>query len=69
MTAARMALVATIFWSTTRSTVAVLAINLIWLLPLALLVGMGYLDGLPGFLLASGPLIFLVIKYDAGKQE
>ncbi|OYT94363.1 MAG: glycosyl transferase [Pseudomonas sp. PGPPP3] len=50
-------------------TVAVLAINLIWLLPLALLVGMGYLDGLPGFLLASGPLIFLVIKYDAGKQE
>lgn len=50
-------------------TVAVLAINLGWLLPLALWVGMGYLDGLLGFVLASGPLVFLAIRYDAGKQE
>lgn len=50
-------------------TVAVLAINLGWLFPIALIVGVGYLDGLLGFLLASGPLIVLAIKYDAGKAE
>ena len=50
-------------------TVAVLAINLGWLLPIALLVGGGYLDGLLGFLVASAPLVFLAMKYGAGTQE
>ncbi len=50
-------------------TLAVLAINLCWLLPLALVVAMGYLDGLLGFFVACAPLVFLAVKYDAGKQE
>ncbi len=50
-------------------TLAVLLINLGWLLPLALLVATGVLDGLLGFALASAPLIYLAIRYHAGKQE
>lgn len=50
-------------------TMAVLGLNLLWLLPLALAVGMGKIDGLLGFLLASAPLVWLAIKYDAGKHE
>lgn len=50
-------------------TLAVLAINLGWLLPMALLVAIGRLDGLLGFALASAPLVFLAVRYDAGKQE
>ncbi len=50
-------------------TLAVLAINLCWLLPLALLVGMGYLEGLLGFFVACAPLVFLAARYEAGKQE
>ncbi|MGY4535295.1 Fuc2NAc and GlcNAc transferase [Pseudomonas sp. TE3786] len=50
-------------------TLAVLAINLGWLLPIALWVAVGGLNGLLGLVLACVPLIFLAIKYDAGKQE
>lgn len=50
-------------------TVAVLGLNLLWLLPMALLVAWGKLDGLLGFLLASAPLVALAIKYDAGGLE
>lgn len=50
-------------------TLAVMAINLGWLLPLALLVGKGRLDGLLGFVVASLPLIFLALRYKAGARE
>jgi len=47
-------------------TLAVAAINLCWLLPLALLVAMQYLDGLVGLLIAYCPLLLLVMKFKAG---
>lgn len=50
-------------------TLAVLAINVCWLLPIAVLVAAGWLDGLLGLLVASLPLVFLAVRYDAGKPE
>ncbi|WBE25054.1 MraY family glycosyltransferase [Denitrificimonas caeni] len=50
-------------------TLAVLLINLVWLLPLALAVGLGYLDGLLGVLIAYVPLLLLAIKFKAGQLE
>lgn len=50
-------------------TMAVLAINLVWLLPLAVLVAAERLDGLLGFAVASLPLIFLALRYKAGARE
>ena len=45
---------------------AVGAINLAWLLPLAVLVTAGYLDGLLGVLLAYTPLTIMALYYRAG---
>lgn len=50
-------------------TVAVLAINLVWLLPMAVSVALGKLDGSLGILIAYMPLVFLAIKYRAGALE
>lgn len=50
-------------------TLAVLAINVGWLLPLSVLVGVGSLPGLLGFVVASLPLIVLAIRYQAGTRE
>lgn len=50
-------------------TLFVMVINLVWLLPMALLVGLGYLDGLLGVLIAYLPLILLAIKFKAGQLE
>lgn len=50
-------------------TVAVLGLNLLWLLPISLLVASGQVDGLLGFLVASAPLVALAIKYNAGRHE
>jgi len=50
-------------------TLTVAAINLFWLLPIALLVGTGKLDGLPGLLLAYLPLVMLALKFKAGTKE
>ncbi|WNF57348.1 glycosyltransferase family 4 protein [Pseudomonas sp. SG20052] len=50
-------------------TLAVLVINLIWLLPIAIWVGVGGLDGGLGLLLAYTPLIFLALKYKAGVRD
>lgn len=50
-------------------TLAVLGINLIWLLPIALLVGTGHLGAILGLLLAYGPLLGLALRYDAGTDE
>jgi Fuc2NAc and GlcNAc transferase len=48
---------------------AVTAINLGWLLPMAVLVGLGYLNGLIGVLIAYLPLLLLAIHFKAGIKE
>ena len=48
---------------------AVAAINLVWLLPVALAVVLLNLDGALGTLIAYVPLIWLAITYQAGKPE
>lgn len=50
-------------------TLAVLIINVIWLLPLSLMVALQIIDGLVGVAIAYIPLLVLVIKYKAGKLE
>ncbi|AZD23621.1 Undecaprenyl-phosphate alpha-N-acetylglucosaminyl 1-phosphate transferase [Pseudomonas chlororaphis subsp. aurantiaca] len=48
---------------------AIGAINILWLLPLAFCVIAGYLDGIVALLIAYVPLIILAIKYKAGMSE
>ena len=50
-------------------TLAVLGINLLWLLPMAMLVGLGKLDGLLGLMIAYFPLALLAVNFTAGKLE
>ncbi|MNW03472.1 hypothetical protein D3C71_1994110 [compost metagenome] len=50
-------------------TLWVTAINLFWLLPVGLLVGMGMLDGCVGLLVAYLPLSILAVKFRAGSKE
>lgn len=50
-------------------TLAVMLINLMWLLPMALLVGFGYVDGLLGVFIAYLPLLLLAVKFKAGQLE
>ena len=50
-------------------TLAVAAIDLFWLLPIALWVGAGGLDGLLGVTIAYLPLLALAVKYRAGMPE
>lgn len=50
-------------------TLMVLVINIFWLLPLALMVGVGLLNELVGLLLAYLPIIYLCAKYGAGAKE
>ena len=50
-------------------TLAVAAINLCWLTPLALWVGAGGLDGLLGLVLAYLPLVLLAFSFKAGIRE
>lgn len=50
-------------------TLAVLVINVLWLLPLALLVGLGKLDGGVGVVIAYCPLLLLALKFKAGQLE
>lgn len=50
-------------------TLAVLGINLLRLLPIALRVGLGGLDGLLGLLVAYLPLVVLAVKFKAGERE
>lgn len=45
------------------------AINVVWLLPIALWVGLGNLEGLTGLILAYSPLILLAIQFKAGAKE
>ena len=48
---------------------AVGAINLIWLLPIAALVAAGKLEGLIGLLIAYTPLVWLAFRYKAGEKD
>lgn len=48
-------------------TMAVLAINLLWLLPVALAVAVGAVDGLLGLLVAYAPLVYLSVRLKAGQ--
>lgn len=50
-------------------TLAVLAINVFWLFPWALLVALDYVDGTLGVIVAFLPLLVLVIKFKAGERE
>jgi Fuc2NAc and GlcNAc transferase len=50
-------------------TLAVVAINLLWLLPIAVLVVAGWVDGALGLLLAYGPLGVLAWRFRAGMPE
>lgn len=50
-------------------TLAVVGLNLIWLLPIALWVGVGGLDGVVGVLIAYAPLVCLAVKFRAGELE
>ncbi|QBF27915.1 glycosyltransferase family 4 protein [Pseudomonas tructae] len=50
-------------------TLAVLFINVVWLLPLACSVSLGYLDGLLGVLVAYAGLFVLALKFKAGVKE
>ncbi len=51
------------FDSHVKVTVAILLINLVWLLPIAVLVGLGYLHGVTGLLIAYLPLVVLVFQF------
>jgi Fuc2NAc and GlcNAc transferase len=50
-------------------TLSVAALNLFWLLPIALWVGVGGLDGLLAVLIAYAPLVYLAMKFKAGELE
>lgn len=50
-------------------TLAVLLINIIWLLPLAVAVTLDYIDGAVGVLIAWAPLVLLALRFNAGKLE
>jgi len=50
-------------------TLAVIGINIFWLLPLALLVGTNRLDECVGLMSAYAPLFLLCVKYRAGLKE
>ena len=50
-------------------TLGVVVINMVWLLPIALCVGVFGLNGLLGLVLAYVPLISLAIKFHAGELE
>lgn len=50
-------------------TVAVGIINLCWLLPVALMVVLGWLDGLLGVLIAYAPLVVAAVRLKAGRPS
>lgn len=50
-------------------TLGVLAINLLWLLPMAVIISFDFINGAFGLLIAYLPLIVLAFKFNAGKKE
>jgi len=51
-----------------RVTMSVLLINMLWLIPLAVIVGTQKVDATIGLIIAYLPLFFLAICFNAGKQ-
>jgi Fuc2NAc and GlcNAc transferase len=49
--------------------VGVVALNLVWLLPIAVIVGCGDVNGMLGLILAYLPLIILSFKFKGGVEE
>lgn len=49
-------------------TLAIGIINVLWLFPCALLVGLEYLDGLTGVLIGYAPLVILASQFKAGRS-
>ncbi|MBC7684994.1 MAG: hypothetical protein H7176_07165 [Bdellovibrionales bacterium] len=47
-------------------TLAVGAINLLWLLPIAVALGLGWFDGVAGLAIAYVPLLWLAFRFKAG---
>lgn len=50
-------------------TLGVLAVNILWLFPIALAVGLKWLDGAVGLAIAYAPLIWGVVRLKAGQPE
>jgi Fuc2NAc and GlcNAc transferase len=48
---------------------AVLAINILWLLPVAMVVALKWLDGFAGVMLSYAPLLWLALYYKAGDKS
>ena len=59
----------TLFGGHLSVTLSVLAINVLWLCPLAILVGLQYLNGLAGLLIAYVPLVIMAIHFKAGQMD
>ena len=49
-------------------TLAVGAINLLWLWPIAVAVALGWLDGVVGVAIAYAPLLSLAFRFKAGDR-
>ena len=49
-------------------TMGIMIINVIWLFPIALCVGLDKLNGLVGLMIAYLPLVLLAYSFDAGKK-
>ena len=49
-------------------TLAVGAINLLWLLPIAVAVAVGWLDGVMGVVISYAPLLWLAFHFKAGDR-
>lgn len=52
-----------------RVTLTVLAINVVWLFPIACLVALGKIDGSVGTAVAYAPLVFVALRLKAGVRE
>lgn len=52
-----------------RVNLAVIALNVIWLWPLSLLVGLGVMNGLVGLCIAYSPLMVLAWRFRAGRSS
>lgn len=50
-------------------TLGVLLINILWLSPIAVLVGLGYLKGFMGLLIAYAPLVIMAVQFKAGQPD
>jgi len=61
--------IATKFNSHTQTTLAIVAINFFWLLPIALAVTITQLNSVAALLIAYAPLLLLAQKFQAGRTE